>query len=105
VREEVIAHLSPGHFEAINPYGTHNIDVAGVLNRATDGPFALADDGREPYRPIRIIRGSVFRHFAGWGEMPSLVRGLGRDKTARSAGVGACVVPRTSRRLADLLLG
>ncbi|MDQ6784547.1 MAG: Tn3 family transposase [Actinomycetota bacterium] len=33
VTDEVIAHISPGHFEALNPYGTHNIDVAAVLGR------------------------------------------------------------------------
>jgi TnpA family transposase len=39
VTQEVIAHLSPGHFESINPYGTHNIDVAGVLNRGHRRPL------------------------------------------------------------------
>jgi len=34
VSDEAIAHLSPAHFEAINPYGTLNFDVAAVLKRA-----------------------------------------------------------------------
>jgi hypothetical protein len=34
VSDEAIAHLSPAHFEAINPYGTLNFDIAGVLKRA-----------------------------------------------------------------------
>ena len=34
VSDEAIAHLSPAHFEAINPYGTLAFDVAAVLNRA-----------------------------------------------------------------------
>ena len=34
VSDEVIAHLSPAHFEAINPYGTLTFDVAGVLKRS-----------------------------------------------------------------------
>lgn len=33
VGAEAVAHLSPAHFEAINPYGTHPIDVAAVLDR------------------------------------------------------------------------
>ncbi|MDQ2723901.1 MAG: transposase [Actinomycetota bacterium] len=33
VSDEAIAHLSPAHFEAINPYGTLSFDVARVLNR------------------------------------------------------------------------
>ena len=33
-RGEAIAHLSPAHFEAINPYGTLSFDVAGVLKRS-----------------------------------------------------------------------
>jgi hypothetical protein len=32
VSSETIAHLSPAHFEAINPYGTLSFDVAGILN-------------------------------------------------------------------------
>jgi TnpA family transposase len=43
VSDEVIAHISPGHFGALNPYGTHSIDVAAVLGRA----------GRRPLRPSR----------------------------------------------------
>jgi TnpA family transposase len=34
VSDEAIAHLSPAHFEAINPYGTLTFDIAGVLGRA-----------------------------------------------------------------------
>src|SRR5437879_2319238 len=56
-------------------------------------------------RPLHALESGPARAMSVWGEIPSLVRGLGRDKTARGAGVGACVVPRTSRRLADLLLG
>ena len=33
VSDEAIAHLSPAHFEAINPYGTLNFDIAAVLKR------------------------------------------------------------------------
>jgi len=33
VNNEAIAHLSPAHFEAINPYGTLSFDVAAVLKR------------------------------------------------------------------------
>lgn len=43
VSDEVIAHISPGHFGALNPYGTHAIDVAAVLGRG----------GRRPLRPAR----------------------------------------------------
>ncbi|MGH2669931.1 MAG: Tn3 family transposase, partial [bacterium] len=39
VSDEAIAHVSPGHFESINPYGTHTIDVAGVLNRSGRRPL------------------------------------------------------------------
>ncbi len=42
ISEEAIAHTSPGHFEAINPYGTHTIDVAGVLNRRGRRPLRSA---------------------------------------------------------------
>jgi TnpA family transposase len=34
VSDEAIAHLSPAHFEAINPYGTLTFDVASVLKRS-----------------------------------------------------------------------
>lgn len=44
VGDEVIANISPGHFEALNPYGTHSIDVAAVL-------------GRGQRRPLRTPRG------------------------------------------------
>jgi len=43
VSDEVIAHISPGHFGALNPYGTHPIDVAAVLGRGQ----------RRPLRPAR----------------------------------------------------
>jgi len=33
VSDEAISHLSPGHYEPINPYGTLNFDVAGVAKR------------------------------------------------------------------------
>jgi len=33
VSDEAISHLSPGHYEPINPYGTLNIDVADVTKR------------------------------------------------------------------------
>ncbi len=39
VSDEAISHLSPGHYEPINPYGMLNIDVADVVER--------------PRRPIR----------------------------------------------------
>jgi TnpA family transposase len=39
VSDEVIAHISPGHFEALNPYGTHSIDVAAVLGRGRRRPL------------------------------------------------------------------
>jgi hypothetical protein len=39
VSDEVIAHTSPGHFEALNPYGTHTIDVAAVLGRGGRRPL------------------------------------------------------------------
>lgn len=45
VGDEVIANISPGHFEALNPYGTHSIDVAAVL-------------GRGQRRPLRTPRGA-----------------------------------------------
>lgn len=44
VSDEVIAQISPAHFEAINPYGTHNIDVAGVLGRG----------GRRPLKVVKL---------------------------------------------------
>jgi Tn3 transposase DDE domain len=34
VSDDAIGHLSPAHFEAINPYGTLTFDVAGVLKRS-----------------------------------------------------------------------
>ena len=39
VSDEVIAQISPAHFEALNPYGTHNIDVAGILGRGRRRPL------------------------------------------------------------------
>ncbi len=39
VSDEVVAHISPAHFEALNPYGTHNIDVAGILGRGGRRPL------------------------------------------------------------------
>ena len=39
--DAAIAHLSPAHFEAINPYGTLSFDVASVLKR--------------PRRPLRSV--------------------------------------------------
>ena len=41
ISDEAIAHLSPAHFKAINPYGTLSFDVARVLNRT-----------RRPLRPL-----------------------------------------------------
>jgi TnpA family transposase len=41
VSDEAIAHLSPAHFEAINPYGTLSFDIAGILKR--------------PRRPLRRV--------------------------------------------------
>ncbi|MGH9157492.1 MAG: Tn3 family transposase [Acidimicrobiales bacterium] len=43
--DEVVAHLSPARFEAINPYGAYTIDVAAILNRTTPRPL------RRPTRP------------------------------------------------------
>lgn len=34
VSDRAIAHLSPAHFETVNPYGTLTFDIAGVLNRS-----------------------------------------------------------------------
>ncbi len=34
VSDEAVAHLSPAHFETINPYGTLTFDIAGVLKRS-----------------------------------------------------------------------
>ena len=34
VSDQVKAHISPAHFEAINPYGTLIFDIAGVLKRS-----------------------------------------------------------------------
>lgn len=45
VGDDVVAHLSPARFEAINPYGAYTIDVAAVLNRPTPRPL------RRPTRP------------------------------------------------------
>jgi TnpA family transposase len=39
VSDEVIAQISPAHFEALNPYGTHTIDVAGILGRGQRRPL------------------------------------------------------------------
>jgi len=33
VSDDAISHLSPGHYEPINPYGTLNFDVADVAKR------------------------------------------------------------------------
>lgn len=33
VSDEAIAHLSPGQYETINPYGTLTFDIPGVLAR------------------------------------------------------------------------
>ena len=41
VTDEVIAQISPAHFEAINPYGTHTVDVAGILRRARLRPLRV----------------------------------------------------------------
>jgi TnpA family transposase len=41
VSDESIVHLSPAHFEAINPYGTLTFDIAGILKR--------------PRRPLRRV--------------------------------------------------
>jgi len=41
VSDEAIAHLSPAHFEAINPYGTLSFDITGILKR--------------PRRPLRRV--------------------------------------------------
>jgi hypothetical protein len=38
VSDEAIAHLSPGQFETINPYGTLTFDIAGVLERPRRSP-------------------------------------------------------------------
>ncbi len=45
VGDAVITHISPGHFEALNPYGTHNIDVAAVLGRGRRRPLRLPAGG------------------------------------------------------------
>lgn len=37
--EQTIAHLSPAHFDAINPYGTLSFDIAAILNRAARRPL------------------------------------------------------------------
>jgi TnpA family transposase len=42
VSDEAIARISPGHFAAINPYGTHPIDVAAVLSRGQRRPLRKA---------------------------------------------------------------
>jgi TnpA family transposase len=41
VSDEAIGYLSPAHFEAINPYGTHHIDVAGVIGRGHRRPLRV----------------------------------------------------------------
>ena len=38
VSDEAIAHLSPGQFETINPYGTLTFDIPGVLERSRRPP-------------------------------------------------------------------
>ena len=43
--DEAAALISPAQLSAINPYGTHEIDVAAVLGRAARRPL------REPRRP------------------------------------------------------
>jgi hypothetical protein len=40
VSAAAIAHLSPGQFETINPYGTLRFDIAGVLERPRGRFFA-----------------------------------------------------------------
>jgi hypothetical protein len=40
VSDETIAHLSPGQFETINPYGTLTFDILGVLQRPRRPPAA-----------------------------------------------------------------
>lgn len=40
VSDEAIAHLSPGQFETINPYGTLTFDISGVLKRPRRPPAA-----------------------------------------------------------------
>jgi len=40
VSDEAIAHLSPGQFETINPYGTLTFDIPGVLARPRRPPVA-----------------------------------------------------------------
>jgi hypothetical protein len=40
VSDEAIAHLSPGQFETINPYGTLTFDIPGVLKRPRRPPAA-----------------------------------------------------------------
>jgi len=38
VSDEAIAHLSPGQYETINPYGTLTFDIPGVLKRPRRPP-------------------------------------------------------------------
>jgi len=40
VSDDAIAHLSPGQFETINPYGTLTFDIPGVLKRLRRPPAA-----------------------------------------------------------------
>ena len=40
VSDEAIAHLSPGQFATINPYGTLTFDIPGVLGRPRRPPIA-----------------------------------------------------------------
>ena len=41
VSDKPIAHLSPGQYETINPYGSLTFDIPGVLGRPTDRPSPL----------------------------------------------------------------
>ncbi len=52
VSDQVKAHISPAHFEAINPYGTLIFDIAGVLKRS-----------RRPLPPLIRVSGWIVGHF------------------------------------------
>ena len=43
--DEVIAHMSPAHFDPINPYGTQTIELAAILRRGR----------RRPRRKIKLV--------------------------------------------------
>ncbi len=45
VSDVAISHSSPAHFESINLYGTHTIDVAAVLKRPGRRPLRSAKRG------------------------------------------------------------